>query len=212
MCGFNSRWALSEGKALGLQPRAVPSTVVPGGFRGPLVPLWGSQPAGSGARLESGYGGHSVVGSSPTASAFRRALPRGGRSRPPPRCSDRPCVWRTGPSSNRKTPAWHVGDPGATPGGSTCGRVVVDDPVVQRRQHPAYNRKTMVRVHPGSFGLAGRFLSPGTPPDTGVKRVWHRSSGRARRMPGSCLSSWCSPECTLPCHGGGRGFKSHRGR
>lgn len=139
------------------------------------------------------------------------AAPRWAKSSPP-RFSDRQCVWRTGPWSNRKTPAWHVGDPGAIPGGSTCGRLVVDDPVVQRRQHPAYNRKTMVRVHPGSFGLTGRFLSPGTPPDTGVKRVWHRSSGRTRRVPGRCLSSWCSPECTLPCHGGGRGFKSHRGR
>jgi hypothetical protein len=32
--------------------------------------------------------------------------------------------------------------------------------------------------------------------------------------PNSALnrSSWSSPECSPPCHGGGRGFKSHRGR
>src|SRR5262245_9722026 len=26
------------------------------------------------------------------------------------------------------------------------------------------------------------------------------------------MSPWSSPECSPPCHGGGRGFKSHRGR
>ena len=26
------------------------------------------------------------------------------------------------------------------------------------------------------------------------------------------MSSWSSPECSPPCHGGDRGFKSHRGR
>ena len=26
------------------------------------------------------------------------------------------------------------------------------------------------------------------------------------------VSSWSSPECSPPCHGGDRGFKSHRGR
>jgi hypothetical protein len=26
------------------------------------------------------------------------------------------------------------------------------------------------------------------------------------------MSSWSSPECSPPCHGGGHGFKSHRGR
>ncbi len=29
---------------------------------------------------------------------------------------------------------------------------------------------------------------------------------------GHCGSPWSSPECSPPCHGGGRGFKSHRGR
>src|SRR5712692_11468271 len=39
----------------------------------------------------------------------------------------------------------------------------------------------------------------------------------SRVLPGTAdalqqTSSWSSPECSPPCHGGDRGFKSHRGR
>src|SRR5229473_1814803 len=37
----------------------------------------------------------------------------------------------------------------------------------------------------------------------------HRSSFLIHRF---LLSSWSSLECSPPCHGGDRGFKSHRGR
>src|SRR5438132_4760953 len=33
-----------------------------------------------------------------------------------------------------------------------------------------------------------------------------------RLQPPELLSSWSSLECSPPCHGGGRGFKSRRGR
>ena len=69
------------------------------------------------------------------------------------------------------------------------------DPVVQRQRLLAYTQATMVRVHPGllSIEASGRCQPAG-------------SSGGYL---GSRRGVRPSPP---PCHGGDRGFKSHRGR
>jgi hypothetical protein len=69
----------------------------------------------------------------------------------------------------------------------------------------ALNQETSVRFPPPEHrldtptGRAARLKS---------ERVWVRIP---LQVNGS-LSSWSSPECSSPCHGEGRGFKSHRGR
>ena len=71
---------------------------------------------------------------------------------------------RMGSWSNRKTPAPHAGNPGATPGESTHG------PVVQRRRRLGHIQEMMVQLHPGSLAAC-----PDTP------------TGRATRLKPECL-------------------------
>lgn len=155
MCGFNSRWALWERDS----GPTVPSHSLQygaGELREPPVPYW--KPTG--------------WNRSPPRKRVRRNV-RGGFESHGFRCEsevlavepglrarrfDGPHVGRMGLWSNRKIPAWHVGDPGAIPGGSTERKLLFEDPVVQRRQPPGCNRVTMVRVHPGSILFPARSL------------------------------------------------------
>jgi hypothetical protein len=74
------------------------------------------------------------------------------------------------------------------------------DPVVQRQRLLAYNQETMVRVHPGLLTEASRRRQLRVLLCLPEAQAGHTGPRRGARP---------SPP---PCHGGDRGFKSHRGR
>ncbi len=141
----------------------------------------------------------------------------------------------SGSWSNSKTLVLQTKDSGAIPDGSTPVRRSL---VVQRQQRLAYNQNTTVRVRPRllrqfaqvlPIGRAARlkiaWLRVRVPP-WASRRTWlgRQSADHLRlergmlwvRVPPELFStntsSRSSPECSPPCQGGDRGFKSHRGR
>src|SRR5262245_28938754 len=67
----------------------------------------------------------------------------------------------------------------------------------------ALNQESLVRFQPPGLGLD---TPTGRAARLKNERLWVRIPLQV------FLSSWSSPECSSPCHGEGRGFKSRRGR
>ena len=81
--------------------------------------------------------------------------------------------------------------------------------MVQRQRRLVHIQETMVRLHPGLIDFAQiRQLAE----RLGLNPSVCRTSTPALGTSGIHTSSQSSPECSPPCHGGDRGFKSHRGR
>ncbi len=114
---------------------------------------------------------------------------------------------------------------------------LLPDPVVQRLRLLAYTQTTMVRVHPGSLIQTPRYANQEERLDLRSSdygfdsllghlekaRLGRQSADHVGlepemlwvRIPPEPLidtSLQSSPECSPPCHGGDRGFKSHQGR
>lgn len=171
----------------------------------------GSQPAATGARLESGSGGMSVVGSSPTASAASRKCWRSNLVCVP---DGSPVlmwdVWAYGRTGRYRhgMSEIRVRFPVGPLKGSCCLKIPWfsgDNPRVVTGSRWFESIRDQFSFQPGHWR--------GKPPsDTGVKTMWCPRRPTESAVCRVGLSSWCSPECTPPCQGGGRGFKSHRGR
>jgi hypothetical protein len=78
-----------------------------------------------------------------------------------------------------------------------------NSPVVQRQRLLAYTQATMVRVHPGLLEIIGRVTHKKNPP------AYTGGSPQSCTAIGPRRGARPSPP---PCHGGDRGFESHRGR
>ena len=132
--------------------------------------------------------------------------------------------------SNRKTPAWHAGDSGATPGDSTETNTVL----WSSGEDTSYTQVTIgfesIRDHFGPDTPTGRAarLKPERLrvrlPLWALSRLGRQLADHLGLEPGmlwvrvppepleTIMSSWSSLECSPACHAGDRGFKSRRGR
>src|SRR5947209_6223275 len=85
----------------------------------------------------------------------------------------------------------------------------IDSGVVEWLQHLALNQETF-----GSIPAPGAWKYAGTPTGRAARlkpaRMWVRLPRRVLNE--EHLPSQSSLECSSPCHGEDRGFKSHRGR
>ena len=155
------------------------------------------KPTGDGSRLENGRA-MSLEGSTSSPSAFLCPWPSGEGTGLPnqPGGFDSHRALSIGDRLTGRLPGFEPGDEGSTPSPRTLASAAVS------RRSLISGRLLTGRTSGSEPTDVGSTPAPGTP---------------CRELPlfervRTNSSSWSSLECSPPCHGGDRGFKSHRGR